>query len=85
MHRFHHVAVLMGGGSSEREISLVSGAAVLDGLRAAGYAAEPVVLDENNRFALPAGTEAAFLALHGAYGEDGTIRGTPRASRRRSS
>ena len=45
-HHFHHVAVLMGGGSTEREISLVSGRAALAALREAGYDAEPVVLDE---------------------------------------
>ena len=74
MHRFHTVAVLMGGGSSEREISLASGAAVLAALREAGYDARRVVLDEVNRFELPEGTEAAFLALHGAYGEDGGVQ-----------
>ena len=73
-HHFHHVAVLMGGGSTEREISLVSGRAALAALREAGYDAEPVVLDEKNRFDLPAGAEAAFLALHGAYGEDGGVQ-----------
>ena len=73
-HHFHHVAVLMGGGSTEREISLVSGRAALAALREAGYDAEPVVLDERNRFDLPAGAEAAFLALHGAYGEDGGVQ-----------
>ena len=72
--RFHNVAVLMGGGSTERELSLVSGRAALAALRAAGYDAEPVVLDEKNRFDLPAGAEAAFLALHGAYGEDGGVQ-----------
>ena len=72
--RFHQIAVLMGGGSSEREISLLSGAAVLDALLAAGYDARRVELDRENRFELPAGTEAAFLALHGAYGEDGGVQ-----------
>ena len=70
-HRFHTVAVLMGGGSTEREISLLSGEAVLAALREAGYDAKPVVVDRENRFSLPGGTEAAFLALHGAWGEDG--------------
>lgn len=73
-HRFHHVAVLMGGASTERDISLSSGRAALAALREAGYGAEPVVLDERNRFELPAGAEAAFLALHGAYGEDGGVQ-----------
>ena len=69
--RFEKVAVLMGGGSTEREISLLSGEAVLAALREAGYDARPVVVDRENRFSLPEGTEAAFLALHGAWGEDG--------------
>ena len=62
-HHFHHVAVLMGGGSTEREISLVSGRAALAALREAGYDAEPVVLDERNRFDLPAGATATLRFL----------------------
>lgn len=74
--RFRRVAVLMGGASSEAEISLLSGRAVLGALREAGYEAEPVELDRaTNAFALPAGTEAAFIAVHGAYGEDGGLQG----------
>ena len=72
--RFQKVAVLMGGGSTEREISLVSGKAVLGALREAGYDTVSVVLDGENRFEIPAGAEAAFLALHGAYGEDGGVQ-----------
>ena len=73
--RFRRVAVLMGGASSEAEISLLSGRAVLGALRDAGYDAEPVELDPaTNAFELPAGTEAAFVALHGAYGEDGGVQ-----------
>lgn len=71
--RFSRVAVLLGGPSSEREVSLRSGAAVARGLRAAGYEVTEVdVRDE--RFELPAGTEAAFIALHGTFGEDGTLQ-----------
>lgn len=73
--RFKHVAVLMGGASSEGEISLLSGRAVLGALREAGYDAVPVELDrKTNAFELPAGVEAAFIALHGAYGEDGGVQ-----------
>lgn len=73
--RFKHVAVLMGGASSEAEISLLSGRAVLGALREAGYDAVPVELDrKTNAFSLPAGVEAAFVALHGAYGEDGGVQ-----------
>lgn len=71
--RFRRVAVLMGGVSSEREISLTSGRAVLQGLRDAGYDAVPVVLDRED-FELPDGTEAVFIALHGRYGEDGGVQ-----------
>ena len=73
--RFKRVAVLMGGASSEGEISLLSGRAVLGALREAGYDAVPVELDrKTNAFEWPAGAEAAFIALHGAYGEDGGVQ-----------
>ena len=68
------VAVLMGGTSSERDVSLRSGAAVVEGLRQAGYEAVPVVLEENRIGALPAGVEAVFIALHGGYGENGGVQ-----------
>ena len=71
MSKFTKVAVLMGGGSSESAISLKTGAAVLEGLREAGYDAAGVVAAQDDSFALPAGTEAVFIALHGAFGEDG--------------
>ncbi|MBN1558297.1 MAG: D-alanine--D-alanine ligase [Lentisphaerae bacterium] len=67
---FRNVAVLLGGPSAEREVSLRSGAAVVQGLREAGYRARPVdVRDE--AFDLPPDCEAVFIALHGAFGEDG--------------
>lgn len=73
--KFNRVAVLMGGASSEADISLLSGRAVLGALREAGYDAAPVELDRTtNAFALPAGTEAAFIAVHGAFGEDGGVQ-----------
>ncbi|MGI6495858.1 MAG: D-alanine--D-alanine ligase [Kiritimatiellia bacterium] len=71
MARFKRVAVLMGGVSTEREISLLSGKAVLDGLVAAGYDAVPHILESESIGELPAGVEAVFLALHGGYGESG--------------
>lgn len=74
MARFHNVAVLMGGVSSEREVSLRSGQAVVKGLEAAGYAVTPVVLTREALEGLPAGTEAVFLALHGGYGEGGGVQ-----------
>jgi D-alanine-D-alanine ligase len=72
------VAVLMGGWSSEREVSLVSGAAVADGLRQAGYDvyAIDVQRDPTNLIGrLSPKPDAVFNALHGRWGEDGTIQG----------
>jgi D-alanine-D-alanine ligase len=70
------VAVLMGGPSAEREISLLSGNGVLAALREKGvdaYAFDPVV---NSLFDLPREKfERAFVALHGRFGEDGTMQG----------
>lgn len=71
--RFSKVAVLMGGCSSEREVSLRSGAAVVRGLQTKGYEVTPVVLGGEG-LRIPSGIEAVFLALHGAYGEDGGVQ-----------
>lgn len=71
--RFNKVAVLMGGPSSEREVSLRSGAAVAKGLREAGYDVTEVDVT-GHTLELPAGIEAAFVALHGEFGEDGQIQ-----------
>jgi len=73
MRKFMRVAVLMGGPSAEREISLRSGAAALRGLRECGYAAEAVEVT-GRAFTLPPGTEAVFIALHGEFGEDGEVQ-----------
>lgn len=71
--RFSRVAVLKGGVSSEREVSLRSGAAIAEGLRDGGY--DVVELEINTRsFAVPEGVEAVFVALHGEFGEDGEIQ-----------
>lgn len=70
---YHKVAVLMGGPSAERDVSLRSGAAALRGLRESGYAAEAVEVT-GRTFTLPAGTEAVFIALHGEFGEDGGVQ-----------
>lgn len=72
--RFSKVAVLMGGGSSESEISIQSGTAVAAALAEAGYDVSRVVVSQDNAFVLPEGTEAAFIMLHGAYGEDGGVQ-----------
>jgi D-alanine-D-alanine ligase len=71
--KFKKVAVLMGGPSAEREVSLRSGAAVARGLREAGYVVDEVdARDGELKFA--ADVEAVFVALHGAFGEDGVVQ-----------
>jgi len=67
------LAVLMGGPSAEREVSLRSGAASAGALREAGYQVDEVVVDDAN-FILPDGTELAFLSMHGPFGEDGQVQ-----------
>lgn len=73
---FGKVAVLLGGRSAEREISLKSGNAVLDALRARGVNAH--AFDPKDRGLddlLREKFDRVFIALHGRYGEDGTIQG----------
>ena len=72
--RFHTVAVLMGGSSSERDISMLSGTAVAGALREAGYRVFAVEVDAQDAFALPPEVEAVFIALHGTFGEDGGVQ-----------
>ena len=70
------IAVLMGGLSAEREVSLKSGAAVHQALLAGGYHA--VAIDVGRDLAavlVQEKVEAAFIALHGRYGEDGCVQG----------
>jgi D-alanine-D-alanine ligase len=67
------IAVLCGGPSSEREVSLRSGSAVLRALRTLG--AEALAIDpRNGEFDLPEGTDLVFNALHGTFGEDGNVQ-----------
>ncbi|MCA8100571.1 D-alanine--D-alanine ligase [Burkholderia contaminans] len=74
--RFGKVAVLFGGESSEREVSLTSGKLVLQGLRDAGIDAHPFDPAERPLSALKdEGFVRAFNALHGGYGENGQIQG----------
>lgn len=71
---FGKVAVLFGGRSGEREVSLKSGAAVLAALQRQGVDAQafdPATQDLSTLKAY----DRAFIALHGRYGEDGTIQG----------
>lgn len=70
------VAVLLGGTSAEREVSLKSGAAVLAGLREAGIDAYPIDPKSYAVTQLKAdGYNKVFIALHGRGGEDGTLQG----------
>ncbi|WP_321872973.1 D-alanine--D-alanine ligase [Burkholderia ubonensis] len=74
--RFGKVAVLLGGVSAEREVSLNSGRLVLQGLRDAGIDAHPFDPAERPLAALKdEGFVRAFNALHGGYGENGQIQG----------
>ena len=73
---FGKVAVLMGGISAERDVSLASGAAVLKGLCANGVDAHGIDASPQNIGTLQAqGFDRAFIALHGRWGEDGVVQG----------
>lgn len=81
------VAVLSGGRSSEHDVSLRSGAAVARGLREGGHEVVEVTIARDGRWSAPGGTvelapgagllgaDAVFPALHGAFGEDGSVQG----------
>jgi D-alanine-D-alanine ligase len=70
------VAVLAGGRSAEREVSLRSGAQVLAALEAGGHSAVGVEMDARAWDALrDGGFDCVFVALHGRLGEDGTVQG----------
>ena len=74
--RFGRVAVLLGGTSAEREVSLKSGTMVLEALRRRGVDAHPFDTGRESLAALEgAGFDRAFIALHGRGGEDGTLQG----------
>jgi D-alanine-D-alanine ligase len=81
------IAVMLGGPSAEREVSLRSGAAVAKALRSLGhdvYEVDPGAKVESPKskkgsknepgWSLVPGTDVVFLALHGTYGEDGTVQ-----------
>ena len=68
------VAVLMGGKSNEREVSLVSGKNVAEALASLGkYEVIPVDLTDDNLDAMPKDVDAAYIALHGGWGESGGV------------
>lgn len=72
--KFGKVAVLLGGKSAEREVSLDSGKAVLEALIRSGVNAEPFDPQERSITEL-VGYDRAFIVLHGRGGEDGQIQG----------
>lgn len=74
--KFGKVAVLMGGMSAEREVSLMSGNGVLKALRSRGVDAHAFDPAERDLSELKKdGFERCFIALHGRFGEDGTVQG----------
>ena len=75
-HYFGKIAVLMGGTSAERDISLMSGNGVLQALRAQGVDAHAFDPAERDLSELKRdGYQRCFIALHGRFGEDGTVQG----------
>ena len=69
------IVVLLGGWSAEREVSLASGRAVVGALRSRGHDVREFDPAEMDFFAYPwAGADVAFIALHGPFGEDGTVQ-----------
>jgi D-alanine-D-alanine ligase len=69
------VAVLLGGNSAEREVSLMSGRTVIDALQAMGHAVRPVDPADADWIRQLQGARCAFNALHGPGGEDGSMQG----------
>jgi len=73
------VGVLMGGPSAEHEVSLKSGEMILRFLNPEKYAAEGIVIDKKGKWPMPLAAfkkrfDLAFIAMHGEYGEDGTLQ-----------
>jgi D-alanine-D-alanine ligase len=68
-----NIAVLMGGPGSEREVSMATGKGVAKALRSLGGTVSEIDV-RGAGFELPAGTELAFIALHGTFGEDGQVQ-----------
>jgi D-alanine-D-alanine ligase len=68
-----NITVLLGGPSAEREVSLRSGEGVANAFRSLGHVVSEVD-PKDGILTLPSGTDVVFLALHGTYGEDGTVQ-----------
>lgn len=76
MNKFKHVCVLKGGWSNEREVSLVSGAAIAKELKEAGYDVTEIDVQSDIYNVLQElSPEAVFNGLHGTWGEDGCVQG----------
>lgn len=76
MNGFKHVCVLKGGWSNEREVSLVSGTAITEGLKEAGYRVTEVDVEPDIYKVLQElRPDAVFNGLHGTWGEDGCVQG----------
>lgn len=74
--QFRRIGVLLGGLSSERDVSIKTGEAVLAALRERGHDAIPIYVDRDVDVALrQERIDVAFIALHGRWGEDGCIQG----------
>jgi D-alanine-D-alanine ligase len=74
--RNKRVGVLLGGLSTEREISLMTGAAVCQALRERGYAVTPIEVETNGAWMVQVReVDVVFIALHGKFGEDGAVQG----------
>ncbi|HEY2615018.1 MAG TPA: D-alanine--D-alanine ligase [Chthoniobacterales bacterium] len=67
------IAVLMGGPSSERDVSFATGKGVAKALRSLGAEVAEIEVRDSN-FELPSGIELVFIALHGTFGEDGQVQ-----------
>ena len=76
------IAVLMGGTSSEREVSLMSGKNVAEALASLGkYDVIPVDVKDDTLNAMPKDVDAAYIALHGGWGENGGVQAALNALR----
>ena len=70
------IGVLLGGMSTERDISLKTGEAIVEALRGRGHDVVPVYVDRDlDRVLRATPIDVAFIALHGKYGEDGCVQG----------
>ena len=69
------IGVIMGGISSEREISLNSGKSIVENINKDKYEVEAIVIDKKEDIVTKVkGIDFALLALHGQFGEDGTVQ-----------